>query len=150
MGEMKAISSAFLASSLLFLASCGFGGDSDSRLSDKPVLSPSAQAETRSQIDFSRHVKPILEERCVRCHDGSDKKTFYSLVNREEAFKGNSIVPGKPSDSILYLAAAGEHPILKKSKEEVSVAPSDLLVLKRWIASGAVWPQGETGELKGR
>ena len=146
---MKASSTVFLASSLL-LASCGIWGNSDSRISSKAVLSPSLQAETKSQIDFARHVKPILEARCVWCHDGTDKKIPYSLASREGAFKNKRIVPGKPNQSLFYAAAAGEHPPLKESSVGIKVAPSDLKVLERWIDSGAVWPEGAAGKLKGR
>ena len=149
MSKMKAISSAILISPLL-LASCGLWGDSESRIDDKPVLSPLVQGETRSRIDFSRHVAPILEERCVWCHNGKDKKMDYALTDRDEAFKNKRIVPGKPEKSLLYLAASGEHPALEDSSVSIRVAPSDLKVLERWIDSGAIWPQGDAGELKGR
>lgn len=149
MRKMKAISSAFLASCLLF-TSCGKSGESETRLDGKPVLSPLVQAETKSRIDFARHVKPILEERCAWCHDGSDKKMPYILTNREEAFKNKRIIPGKPDQSLLFIAASGQHPTLKMPAVGVKIAPSDLKVLERWIASGAVWPQGKAGQLKGR
>ncbi|MGJ8725231.1 MAG: c-type cytochrome domain-containing protein [Roseibacillus sp.] len=146
---MKAISSVFLASSLL-LVSCSKWSESETRIDDKPVLSALVQAETKSRIDFARHVKPILEERCVWCHDGKDKKMPYALTNREEAFKNKRIVPGKPDESLFFIAAAGKHPTLKMPSVGMKVAPSDLKVLERWIVSGAVWPQGEVGQLKGR
>ncbi|GHC43380.1 c-type cytochrome domain-containing protein [Roseibacillus persicicus] len=146
---MKAITSVFLASALL-LASCGKDGDSETQLDGKPVLSARVQAETRSRIEFARHVKPILEERCVWCHDGSDKKMPYKLTNREEAFKNKRIVPGKPNQSLFYLAASGQHPTLKMPAVGIKIAPSDLEVLERWISAGAVWPEGAAGQLKGR
>jgi hypothetical protein len=149
MTEMKAFSSAFFATSLL-LTSCGKWGDSETRISGKPVLSPLVQAETKSQIDFARHVKPILEERCVWCHDGSDKTISYALTNKEEAFKNKRIVPGKPGKSLLFVAASGQHPALKMPSVGIKIAASDLKVLERWIVSGAVWPEGEAGQLKAR
>ena len=150
MDEMQAISSAFLASSLLFLASCGKSRNSETRIADKPVLSSLVQAETKSQIDFARHVKPILKKRCAWCHDGSDESIPYALTNREEAFKNKRIVPGKPEQSLLFIAAGGEHPPLKKTTVGIKIAPSDLKVIERWIVSGAVWPAGEAGQLKRR
>lgn len=148
-GQMKAIVSVFLGGSLL-LASCGKWGESETRLEGKPVLSTRLQVETKTQIDFARHVKPILEQRCVWCHDGSDKSMPYALTNRAEAFKGKRIVPGSPDRSLFYLAASGEHPGLKMPAVGVKIAPGDLAVLKRWIVSGAVWPEGAAGELKGK
>lgn len=146
---MKAISSAFLASFLL-LTSCGKWGDSETRLDSKPVLSALVQAETENRIDFSRHVKPILEKRCVWCHDGSDQDISYLLTNAEAAFENKRIVPRKPNQSLFYVAAEGKHPTLEMPAVGVKVAPSDLKVLERWIVSGAIWPKGEAGQLKGR
>lgn len=149
MNEMRAISSAFLFSSLLS-TSCGIWGGSETRISDKPVLNYLVQAETKSSIDFARHVKPILEERCVWCHNGTDHKVAYALTNREEAFQNKRIVPTQPGQSLFYVAASGEHPPLENEAKKVSIASSDLKVLERWIVSGAIWPQGEAGQLKGR
>lgn len=146
---MKASSLLTLVPSLL-LSSCGKWEESETRIDDKPVLSALVQAETQTRIDFARHVKPILEERCVWCHDGSDKSMPYLLTNKEEAFKNKRIVPGKPEQSLLYVAASGQHPTLKMPSVGAKVASSDLKVLERWIVSGAVWPSGEAGQLKGR
>lgn len=148
MPQMNVIVSVFLGA-LLLLASCG-GIDPETRLDGTPVLSPEIQGETRTRIDFARHVKPILEQRCVWCHNGQDQELPYSLANRDEAFKNQRIVPGKPGKSLFYLAASGQHPTLKMPAVGVTIAPSDLVVLRRWIDSGAVWPAGTIGELKGR
>lgn len=149
MREMKAISNVFFVSFLL-LASCNLWKNPEARIDDAPVLAALVQAETKSRIDFSRHVKPILEKRCVWCHDGSEKNTPYLLTNREEAFQNKRIVPNKPQQSLLFAAAGGEHPSLPNSSKKVQIAPGDLKVLERWIISGAVWPEGTAGQLKGR
>lgn len=148
MTKMRAISNVFFAS--LLLTSCGKWGESETRIDDGPVLNGLVQAETKSQIDFARHVKPILEKRCVWCHDGSDRTMPYALTNRKEAFKNQRIVPGKPEQSLFYIAASGQHPTLQMPAVGAKVAASDLKVLERWIISGAVWPEGEAGQLKGR
>ena len=142
---MKVISSAFLASLLLFV-SCGRRELPERGVGDQPVLSPVVQAETETRIEFARHVKPILEQRCAWCHDGSENVP-YSLVTRQEAFQNERIVPRKPEESLFFLAA-GEHPDLEETV--IQVAVSDLKVLERWIVSGAVWPSGEAGQLKRR
>jgi hypothetical protein len=151
MTQMKAFVSVFFGGSLLFglLASCG-GIDPETRLDGTPVLSPRTQAETRTHIDFVQHVKPIIEQRCVWCHNGKDKEINYSLLNRSGAFAKQRIVPGKPSKSLFYLAAGGDHPGLEMPAVGMKIAPSDHAVLRRWIESGAVWPDGPAGQLQGR
>ena len=148
---MKVISSAFLGSLFLF-TSCGKWGKGKDRISNEPVLKPLVQAETQSRIEFARHVKPILEKRCVWCHDGSDAGVPYSLANREGAFENKRIVPRKPEQSLFYVAAGGKHPdlegMVEGSMEGSLLASSDLKVLRRWILSGAIWPTGEAGQLE--
>lgn len=148
---MKLISSAFffIIGSLL-VASCSLWSRAKYRIDDKPVLSELVQAETKSRIDFARHVAPILEKRCVWCHDGSEEEVPYVLTNQDGAFQNKRIVPGKPEQSLLFVAAEGEHPVLKNSSATIRVAPGDAKVLERWIISGAIWPSGEAGQLKGR
>jgi hypothetical protein len=146
---MKAIVSVFFGGGLLLalLASCG-GIDPATRLDGTPVLGPRVQAETRTHIDFVRHVRPIIAQRCVWCHDGKEENIAYNLTNRDDAFAKQRIVPRQPSKSLFYLAASGQHPSLETPGLEVQIAPSDLAVLRRWIESGAVWPAGPAGEVR--
>ena len=143
---MRAIVIAFLGINLL-LSSCGNSGQPDPRLNDSPVLSARLQAETTIQIDFARHIKPILEERCVWCHNGKNEATDYALTNCAEAFKNQQIIPNKPRQSPLYQAAAGKHSKLEIPETKVKIASGDLIALKNWISSGAVWPEGPAGDL---
>lgn len=144
---MKAISK--LIFPCLLLISCGWGGKDDSTDTNKPIHNALVRGETRSQIDFSRHVKPILEQRCLRCHDGKNTDTLYALSDGTEAFKKSRIVPGKPSQSLFYVAASEKHPSDSgEPSKGTQLDKGDLLVLKRWILSGAIWPTGEAGQLR--
>lgn len=116
------------------------------------ALSPAAVAESRHTVSFARQVKPILELKCVPCHSGTTAPWGFRLENRDLAFakglSGARIIPGRPDQSIL-LALAGTH-------KNVAVMPlvgnrlteTETWILRRWIAEGAKWPQGEAGELK--
>ena len=132
------------------LASCGGKNDSPSGINQKPVLSARRQAETETRIDFARHVKPILEERCLSCHDGSNPNTLYLLTCQEEAFKNRRLVTKKPSQSLLYIAAQENHPPHPESERKIKLDSGDLIVLRRWILSGAIWPSGKAGQLKAK
>ncbi len=146
---MKAILNVFFLNFLL-LTACGKWNKSENRLTNKPVLSTLVQAETKSRIDFSRHVKPILEARCVTCHHRKTKTISYLLTNQKEAFENERIIPGNPTQSPLYTAASGEHPPLGNSSKKIQIAATDLKVIERWILSGAIWPAGEVGQLEKR
>ena len=115
-------------------------------LDQTPVLSSIVANETRSRIEFSRHVAPILTKRCLACHNSERALGQISLSNAK-TITSTLLVPQQPSQSPLYLAALGFHPSIKNTKKEVKLAKSDSEILKRWILSGAVWPNGEAGLL---
>ena len=56
-----------------------------------------------AKVNFVRDVKPILELRCVRCH-GAQVAMKNLRMNRKDRAMA-VIVPKKPEDSRLFLAA---------------------------------------------
>src|SRR6266446_1245633 len=54
---------------------------------------------------FKKHVKPILEAKCLRCHGGKKVESDFDLSDRDGLLKGgqigNSVVPGKSKESQL-------------------------------------------------
>ena len=53
-------------------------------------LPPVAEVE----IDFSKHIKPILRKTCIRCHGPKKQKSEYRLDSREAALAGGEIGKG--------------------------------------------------------
>jgi mono/diheme cytochrome c family protein len=87
-----------------------------------------------AKVNFVREVKPILELRCVRCHGDDRAMKNLRLDRRDRAM--SAIVPGKPEESSLYLAAkVGFMPPGAK------LSPDELETLRKWIAEGARWPK---------
>jgi Planctomycete cytochrome C len=95
-----------------------------------------------AKVDFIREVKPILELRCVRCHDSVTAMKHLRLDRKDRAML--VIVPKKPEDSRLFLAARSE--FMPPGGPKLSAAELD--TLRRWIAEGARWPKNL--ELVGR
>ncbi|HEY2880810.1 MAG TPA: DUF1549 domain-containing protein, partial [Pirellulales bacterium] len=98
-------------------------------------------------IDFNRDIRPILFDKCIRCHGpDSNARQAELRLDREKDAKaehgGNlPIVPGKPNESELYLRITNkdtdERMPPQKSGKTLSVAEIDLF--RRWIAEGAQW-----------
>jgi Planctomycete cytochrome C len=87
-----------------------------------------------AKVDFVREVKPILELRCVRCHNSLTAMKHLRLDRRDRAML--VIVPKRPEDSRLFLAARSEY--MPPGGPKLSAA--ELEILRRWIAEGARWP----------
>ena len=84
---------------LILAVACGFSAPPTGRL--RP-------GTDRSRVDFTRQIRPLLSDRCFRCHgpDASRRKAELRLDLREGAFKklpaGWAIVkPGDPAKSEL-------------------------------------------------
>ncbi len=106
------------------------------------AVSPLAAAE----VDFNRDIAPLLEQRCVRCHNEETRKGGLSLVSRTLAIKGGesgaALEPGKPDGSLLIDMVAGDKPLMPAQGEKL--APAQVTHLKNWIAAGAAWPADRT------
>lgn len=126
----------------------------ETRPEGDPVLSPAELREAGQEVNFERHVKPILESHCLYCHDGRELPGKFDLTSREKAMaagpSGPRIVPGSAKASLMIsFISSGNH---SKSMPAVGtrVSPEDVEVLRRWIDAGATWPKGKAGELRAR
>ena len=91
--------------------------------------------------DFENEVAPVLEQNCLSCHNGDDRKGNLVLSSKAEAFSFESgIVPGNPSSSLLIKLVSGPDPEMPKKTDALS--DEQVAVLRDWIAAGAEWPEG--------
>jgi len=103
---------------------------------------------------FLREVKPVLQQQCLRCHNGSLPPPALNLTSKAAAFarspKGRTfIVPHEPDRSLLISAVqrSGIH-LRKMPHADISLTDDQIGMLREWIADGACWPEGERGQLK--
>ena len=128
--------------------------DSQTRPMGETSLDANALHEAHAgRVDFSRHVKPILESKCSMCHNSEALPGKPSLTSREEATQtgalGLWIVPGQPDRSLL-LTKIHDTPAHLKAMPPVGqqITREEIAVLRKWIKEGAVWPEGRVGRLK--
>jgi len=138
----------------LLLASCTAPVDSETKPLGENVLSKEQiHAAKHAPVDFITHVKPVLEAKCVLCHNRQALPGHMSLENRAEAMSsgalGTFIVPGSPEHSLLISNVHSDH-----SKMSVMPAVGERLtddeyaILTKWVKEGARWPAGASGTLK--
>lgn len=101
---------------------------------------------TAEEEVFPKLVAPILETRCVVCHNEQRAEGGLSLATAKRALAGGdsgaAISPGKPDDSLLLDYVSGDEP--EMPKEDKPLAAAELAVLRKWITAGAVWPRSVT------
>jgi hypothetical protein len=106
-------------------------------------ISPSHAAP----IDFVRDVRPIFEAHCYDCHSGENRKSGLRLDVKSAGMKGGDnhgpdIKPGNPAESPLihFLTTDNEDEIMPPKGGPLS--GEEIAILTRWVAEGAVWPDG--------
>jgi uncharacterized membrane protein len=104
------------------------------------------------RVDFERHVKPVLQQKCVMCHNSEalpGKMDLTSqLAARRARVLGVLIVPGSPERSLFLQRisdAAGHAAAMPPVGEQVT--RQEMKLLERWIRQGAEWPPGPAGTL---
>ena len=107
------------------------------------------KAEDRP-ISFNFQVRPILSDRCFKCHgpDEKQRKADLRLDTREGALAALgpnkdhfAIVPGHPEQSTLVHRIYSAHPdsIMPTPDSHLSLSASEKQILTQWIAEGANW-----------
>ncbi|MDX2038019.1 MAG: PSD1 and planctomycete cytochrome C domain-containing protein [Isosphaeraceae bacterium] len=98
------------------------------------------------RADFDRGVAPILNRRCLECHDAANKSGGLDLTSAAGLIAGGEggpvVEPGEPGESrLIERIVAGEMPP-KRGGKPVVLDPTEIDALRAWIASGARWPAG--------
>ncbi len=99
-----------------------------------------------SKVDFNFHIRPLLSDRCFKCHgpDESARKGKLRLDTREGALKeledGSAVIkPGDPSQSELIrrIFTSDEDDLMPPLKSNLKLSSVEKELLQRWIAEGA-------------
>jgi hypothetical protein len=94
--------------------------------------------------DFEKHIRPLLQEHCIKCHGEKKSKADLRLDAKPHAFKGGesgpAILAGNSASSPLYQR-------IISSNEDERMPPDERLPaeiqakIKAWIDAGANWPE---------
>lgn len=107
-----------------------------------PVLLASAE----EKLDFNRDIRPILSDKCYKCHgfDAKNRQAGLRLDVAEGATakleSGNvAIVPGKSGEGEFWKRITSADPNLKMPPADTgkSLSDAEIAKLKRWIDEGA-------------
>jgi len=115
-----------------------------------PPAVQQAAASLPDSVDFNLHIKPILSDRCFKCHgpDNLARKADFRLDTEEGAFsrlkestRHFALVRGKPGKSEVYHRLIAEDPAYRMPPPEsnLSITPAEIAMIRRWIEQGAVY-----------
>ena len=105
-------------------------------------------ADLPERVDFALHVKPILSDRCFKCHgpDAATQKSDLRLDLAERAYArlasgATAIVPGRPRSSELVARILSDDPgrMMPTPDSHLTLTDYEKALLIRWIDQGAEW-----------
>ncbi len=106
-----------------------------------PLRAGGEADEHAAVMFFEQHIRPLLVERCVKCHGPKEQKAGLRLDLRAYAMAGSKsgpvIVPGKPEESLLIQAVRYRGP---KMPPDGKLPDAKISLLEKWIRMGAPWP----------
>ena len=95
-------------------------------------------------IDFRRDVAPILQTRCLSCHNARDRRGGLSLQSgnavRAGGESGIVLTPGDVESSYLLDLILPEDGTAEMPKGEPPLTSAEIDIMRQWIGAGAAWP----------
>lgn len=99
-----------------------------------------------SGVSFEQDIAPMLEAKCLSCHNPNLLKGDFSMATLED-IQGASeeyLIPGNAEDSMLYWITLpmddGEKPEMPEEGEVLT--EEETKKLAAWINAGVEWPEG--------
>jgi hypothetical protein len=108
-----------------------------------------AEDPVEAQEFFEKRVRPVLADRCFRCHSRQSEKLKGGLMldSREGVLKGGEggpiLSPGEPEKGRLILALRYENPDLQMPPQG-KLKGAEIEAITAWVRMGAPWPGGAT------
>lgn len=108
------------------------------------ALATAGLSAATSAPDFNQEVRPILAQRCFKCHGMDDKgrKGELRLDTEDGAFKGGesgpAIVPGKPdqSEAITRIFTTDSDDVMPPASTKVQLTDKEKATLRAWVENG--------------
>ena len=101
-------------------------------------------ADTQAQ-DFNRDVRPILSDRCFKCHgpDQAANESGLRLDIESEAHDSEAFVPGDPEASSAMERILTEDDDLKMppTDSHLTLSSDEIETLRQWVVQGARYDQ---------
>jgi hypothetical protein len=112
------------------------------------VVTDTARSAEIDEAFFERRIRPVLVERCQKCHAGEKSRGGLRLDTRERVLQGGetgpALVAGQPAESLLLQAVEQTGGL--KMPPDGRLKAAEIAALREWIATGAPWPRSDVAE----
>ncbi|MBX3440580.1 MAG: DUF1549 domain-containing protein, partial [Planctomycetaceae bacterium] len=105
-------------------------------------------ASETTTVDFRRDVRPLLSDKCFRCHGPDEERASDIRLDQEASAKevrhaGAAVVPFDPQHSLLMQRILTDDPAARMPPPEsgLTLTAKETDLLNRWIAEGANWSE---------
>jgi len=111
-----------------------------------PTAATAVENSAEAERFFESNVRPLLVDRCYKCHSETTTKGGLRLDSRAAFLKGGdtgaAIVVGKPDESLLVEAVRHQNGLAMPPDGKLSEV--QIAALAEWIKAGAIWPGAAT------
>jgi formylglycine-generating enzyme required for sulfatase activity len=104
--------------------------------------------EQKPRINFEKHIKPILEQNCVSCHNADKHKGEVDMSTEKAAFStgenGPSFVSFDLKHSLGYtsiILPADDENVMPPKKSGPPLKKDEVELIRAWIEQGAQWTE---------
>jgi hypothetical protein len=110
------------------------------------VVTGQSQGQDLKPVDLQEQIVPIFQKACFDCHGTNSREGGLRLTSRREALTESdsgrpAIVPGQPLSSELLRRVESREESIQMPPHGPRLNPTEVELLKRWIANGAIWPE---------
>ena len=110
--------------------------------------SPDAISGIPKVVDYNFHIRPILSDRCFKCHgpDANQRKADLRLDTEAGLYaalkddaESHVVVPGKPDHSELFLRISSADTSLQMPppSSNLALTETEIKLIRKWIDQGA-------------
>lgn len=109
---------------------------------------PETMVALPDKVDFNFHIKPLLADRCFKCH-GPDEKTREAglRLDMQEGLFGKTksgekiISAGSPANSALveHIFSTDPEYMMPPPESNLTLSDAERALIKKWVAQGAEW-----------
>ena len=106
------------------------------------ALAPVCVSAEEGEIDFSRDIRPILSDTCLKCHgpDAGARKGRLHLGDRTAALKSEVLTDG---EMLKRLLSADPEERMPPPEAVRKLKGKDREVLVKWLKAGGDWPEDD-------